>query len=218
MIFRLSHPYCWLRPCFRLSLIVGRINSTMIPFSSFSCITFSCSFIGQNHIVGQLSEWLKKNPTPPLQFSNLTLLLVFTCSHLSSNRPVFSTDIRTRRLLFHKKGVSFERLPPTESALFHHSKRAMIQANIWVNSQLPTTTSRDPTDWGWKKDGSGKYKPHWTDLPAAAVTLTEHFKKCGCKGSCSKQRGCTCKRNAMKCISLCPCEYELCNTTALPPN
>ena len=43
----------------------------------------------------------------------------FVCLLYSKDTNV--KTVNECRLLFHKKGVGFQRLPPTESALFHHS-------------------------------------------------------------------------------------------------
>ena len=118
------------------------------------------------------------------------------------------------RLLMHRRGIGFDRLPPTASALYQHTLRTMLQSNVWNNSLSPTSTIRDPTGWGWRTNADGTFLPHWTDLPAA-VSLVEHFKKCACKSKCSKKRGCSCKLNNIKCTSLCKCDYELCNDTIL---
>ena len=77
------------------------------------------------------------------------------------------------------KGVPFERLPPTKNALFLHTKRAMLQSNIWMNSLKASTVHGDPSEWGWKKNSFGQFTPFWSNLPAA-VTLVQHFVKCFC--------------------------------------
>ena len=118
-------------------------------------------------------------------------------------------DVDSCRLAMHSKGVTFDRLPPTKSALLLHTKRAMLQSYIWRHSLEATPPNKDPIAWGWKKyEDKNSYYPHWSSLPAA-VTLVDHFKKCSCNVKCTSR--CSCKKNNLKCTSLCKCDYELCN-------
>ena len=99
---------------------------------------------------------------------------------------------------------ALENMPPTQSALFEHIKRALLQASfIWnqscsLNQQIP-----DFSNWGWRKEDRNIWLPHWTTLEDAskACSILLH---CGCEKSCTGN--CKCTRAGVHCTGLCKCE------------
>jgi hypothetical protein len=102
-----------------------------------------------------------------------------------------------------------EGLPPTEAALFQHTKRAAFQSGYcWHRSLQPQQSLSSPSEWGWvKNDTDGDWKPLWTTIPVVADCCPELL-KCGCKKGCSKR--CKCSKAKAKCTALCNCDGQ-CN-------
>ena len=99
-----------------------------------------------------------------------------------------------------------KRIPPTYDALEQHVKRAAFQGGfIWINTLEKQPELPSPCDWGWRKDDSGLYEPHWTNLPDASKACKELI-SCKCKKGCKK--GCKCKKADLQCTQLCFCEGD----------
>ena len=109
--------------------------------------------------------------------------------------------------MFAWKQKSYEMIPPSQSALLEHIKRAAYQAgHVWDQTLIREPVIPTPAEWGWRKDGLDIWKPLWTTLPAIAACCQE-LTKCGCKKrncsgnykcfklglTCSALRGCTCQ-------------------------
>ena len=108
--------------------------------------------------------------------------------------------------LFAHRRKSYEMIPPTESALIEHTKRAVYQAgHVWGQSLILEPALPSPKQWGWKDDHS--WQPNWTSLPTVAACCQE-LAKCGCKKrSCSGN--CKCFKSGLACTTLCSCTCQI---------
>lgn len=96
---------------------------------------------------------------------------------------IFKQVDECRKDLFIKKGRSYDLIPPTQSALLQHIRRATYQGVfIWGQSLTLQPNLPSPLEWGWLH--SGQYKPNWILLPQLSETCMELI-HCGCKVSCS---------------------------------
>jgi len=85
-----------------------------------------------------------------------------------------TTDNALRKHLFTKKGRPIEGLPPTETALLQHVKRAALQSGYyWHQCVSAQQTLPSPSNWGWVADSSCHWKPLWTTLPDVAKRCPE---------------------------------------------
>ena len=84
-------------------------------------------------------------------------------------------------------------LPPTEEAARLHSWRAFLQINLWNGHAL------DPTQWGWKVTKHGLLPITSTAEQAPQELLNSTACKCskGCRNTCG------CRKQGMKCSSIC---------------
>ena len=71
--------------------------------------------------------------------------------------------------LFAHRQKSYEMIPPTESALIEHTKRAVYQAwHVWGQSLILRASTSKPKTMGME---SGL--PHWASLPTVATCYQE---------------------------------------------
>ncbi len=95
-----------------------------------------------------------------------------------------------RKLMFTQGLKSLECIPPTQHALFQHTKRALLIAGyIWKQSLVRDPEIPNASEWGWEWNlRTNTWVPYWTDLQDASrgCTLLLH---CGCvvasKGKCN---------------------------------
>lgn len=103
-------------------------------------------------------------------------------------------------LLFTKKDLQLENLPPTEDALHKHILRAVYQGGyVWGQIIAPQQQLPCPADWGWSNQ-NGYWEPIWTSLPAASAACLELI-RCCCKTKCAGR--CNCIKRNLKCTDLC---------------
>ena len=77
-------------------------------------------------------------------------------------------------------------IPPTESALIEHTKRAVYQAgHVWGQSLILEPALPSPKQRGWKEDDHN-WQPNWTSLPTVAACCQE-LAKCGCKNGAAQE-------------------------------
>ena len=117
-----------------------------------------------------------------------------------------------RKRLFTHGPKSLDSIPPTQHALFQHTKRALlIAAFTWKQSLPKDPELPDPTSWGWRNDRTKAWVPHWTDLPDASrgCCLLLH---CGCTIAC--RGNCKCHRAGIRCSIFCKCEGGCTNNDA----
>ena len=124
--------------------------------------------------------------------------------HKSSS---LTTVNEARRELFCKKSKSLENIPPTQDALFQHTKRAIIQSNIWTTSLSSIQNIPSPREWGWKKEDNS-WKPVWMTIEEAAKACSELI-KCGCKSQRGCASHCVCMKAGLSCTDLCDCRCEV---------
>ena len=109
-----------------------------------------------------------------------------------------------RYQLFTSGSRSLENIPPTQTALFEHVKRALLQAAFfWSQSTTVQQIIPDFSEWGWQKNQVGNWQPFWTTLNDAseACAILLH---CGCLKACVGR--CKCHRAGVRCTVLCKCE------------
>jgi hypothetical protein len=201
---------------------LGLERAHALPFfhAFTGCDTVSC-FAGR----GKKTAWDTWNSFPdvtptfvqlssqPLDvepfLSQLQRFVVLMYDRSSSKMTVNSL----RKHLFTKRGRTMEGLPPTEAALFQHTKRAAFQSGYcWHRSLQPQQNLPSPSEWGWvKNDTDGDWKPLWTTIPVVADCCPELL-KCGCKKGCTKR--CKCSKAKAKCTALCNCDGQ-CNNELL---
>lgn len=101
-----------------------------------------------------------------------------------------------------KSCIDVQSLPPTESAVYHHSLRVYLQTQIWLGNE-----NLDAEQYGWKVVNH-KLVPKTTDLGIAPQKLLSSIKR-RCKGDCATNR-CNCKRNKLPCSVACThCKHFL---------
>ena len=118
-----------------------------------------------------------------------------------------------RNLMFTVGLKSLKSIPPTQHALFQHTKRALlIAAFTWKQSLVKHPNNPDPSQWGWEwNDRTKAWVPYWTDLPDASkgCSLLLH---CACLVAC--KGNCKCHRGGHRCGPLCKCEGGCTNNTS----
>ena len=77
--------------------------------------------------------------------------------------------------LFSAMKRQIDNIPPTAASLVEHTKRAVLQANIWHQIDRKETNELDPASFGWRVI-EGKWKPHWSDLPEVSSICRELIK------------------------------------------
>lgn len=93
-------------------------------------------------------------------------------------------------------------LPPTQSSLVYHIKRANYQAYLWKHALENTITVPTPDGQGWQVKNK-QIEIVWTDLPPAPDGVMQIL-SCGCKGACQTRR-CSCVKNGLPCTEACEC-------------
>ena len=79
------------------------------------------------------------------------------------------------------QGKSIDSIPPTSVALMQDTLRAaFIAGHVLSQSTKRMQQLQTPEDWGWRLQEDGRYKPHWSDLPEAAIGDRELI-RCSCK-------------------------------------
>ena len=105
------------------------------------------------------------------------------------------TIVNDARLnLFARKQRPYDAIPPTQTALKLHSKRAAY----------PRPTTKSPADWGWSSQGD-TWKIHWTDISSVAASCQELTRGGYMKDCCGRSK---CLRSGLNCTVLCSCSCE----------
>ncbi len=134
---------------------------------------------------------------------DLTQLERFTVQLYSKSSQIPSVN-EARMYLFSQKNRQIENIPPTQSALLQHIKRAVYQAGyIWGQAHIWNPTIPSEKDWGWIQQ-DGQWKPFWTSLPEAGKACRELI-KCGCRSDNPCRGNCKCRKANLKCTTLCSC-------------
>lgn len=109
-----------------------------------------------------------------------------------------------RKDFFCHKNQSFENLPPTENAFWHHLQRVIFRVGVWSTADDPCPTNPSPADFGWKKI-EDQWEPLWISIPEASRSCHQLLIKCTCKGNCSH---CNCGDANLRCTQLCKCQCQ----------
>ena len=109
---------------------------------------------------------------------------------------------QARQIFFAQGNRIIENIPPTQSALQQHMKRAAYQAgHVWGQSLVAIQEFPSPEDWGWQT-ANDEWTPTWSTLPEASKSCQELI-RCACKEAC---RGlCKCHKASLPCTALCSC-------------
>lgn len=110
-----------------------------------------------------------------------------------------------RKLMFTNGLKGLENIPPTQHALFQHTKRAVLVAGfIWEKSLCKDAITPSASDWGWQWNARLKlWMPYWTVLPDASQGCALLL-NCGCVVLC--RGNCKCFRAGIRCGPFCKCE------------
>ena len=132
------------------------------------------------------------------RLERFTVLMYNKSSNLSSVNEA-------RRMMFTHGLKALESIPPTQHALFQHTKRALLAASfIWKQSLYRVPHIPDAKDWGWEwNDRTKLWVPYWTSLPDASHGCSLLL-NCGCLVAC--RGNCKCNRAGIRCGPLCKCE------------
>ena len=94
--------------------------------------------------------FLKMLASPEKLQDDLSKIELFV-SLMYDKTSVYDKVNDVRKHLFTKKGRMLEAIPPTQAALFEHTKRAILQAFIWREALIPPPEFPDPGNWGWEQ-------------------------------------------------------------------
>ena len=109
----------------------------------------------------------------------------------------------TRKMLFMSKGVSFDKLPPTQNVLRLKILRVLYQCMVWSNALVKMPNLPPVQDYGWEIVDN-KVSFLWSTLPDVIKGCWDTFVKCNCrKGTCTSK--CSCRKAAEVCTTLCSC-------------
>ena len=125
---------------------------------------------------------------------------------LMYDRSSATSSVDEARLdLFARKQRSYDMIPPTQSVLKEHAKRAAYQAgHIWGQCVIRQPELQCPSEWGWSKKGDD-WEVVWTTLEPISKSCRE-LTKCGCKTDCGGR--CKCIKNGLCCTLLCSCHCQ----------
>ena len=152
----------------------------------------------------RVSKTFAKLSTPSnLSDEDLKELEIYELQVFFRGRSEESIDEARKNLVFHQ-ACPPKSLPPTSGALRQHALRSLLTAgHIWGQATVKHQVQIDPSNFGWKQDGNGKWEPFWTHLPPESKSIIN--KNCGCKNETCKGH-CLCVKAKMNCMSLCACK------------
>jgi len=133
--------------------------------------------------------------------------VAFVCKLYDSQSV--TTSVNQLRSNMFIKGLSIEKLPPTQDALSHHIMRSHYQASVWQQTCLQRPHLPPPETMGWALE-EGALVPLLTSLPPVPKACEELI-SCGFFTQCRSQR-CSCKRDGMPCMAWCKCHGNCLNT------
>ena len=124
-------------------------------------------------------------------------------------------DLRTARIegIVSPLVASFRQLPPTESALYHATLRAVyVSGHLWGRADEFAPELPPFEDWGWEplsdaqlEDPNAVLRPIWTahfDVDGTAYSKLSKVCNCGEKNSCLN-KNCSCSHTV--CLPTCKC-------------
>ena len=91
--------------------------------------------------------------------------------------PYQQTEVRNAKRLdiasscFLAMNREIDNIPPTAASLVEHTKRAVLQANVWYQIDRKETNELDLASFGWRVI-ERKWKSHWSDLPKVSSMST----------------------------------------------
>lgn len=142
-----------------------------------------------------------------LEDSRFRLLERYTVVVYDKTCQVTSVN-EARKEMFSQRSKSMESIPPTQSALLEHSKRAAYQTGIWATCDISLQHAPSPENWGWTmKRESQSWNPVWTTMPMASKACSEVL-KCGSQSEKGCGGRCACKKQQWKCTHLCTCKCD----------
>ncbi len=103
--------------------------------------------------------YIAQHPYEPISLSPEHFLILERYTVVLYNKSSCLTTVNeARRELFCKQNKSLENIPPTQDTLLQHTKRVIIQSNIWTTSLSSIQNIPSPGEWGWKKEDNS-WKP-----------------------------------------------------------
>ena len=129
--------------------------------------------------------------------------------------PGTSMNVARYQIYSRKQGkpMRIMALPPTETNLFLHVRRAHLQMMLWKAADQQGPPHVDITQFGWEVN-AGIPSPSFDTDPPAPPGLIDVI-SCGCKaeGKACSTEACSCHGNNMSCTIYCTCSAsdECCN-------
>ena len=108
-----------------------------------------------------------------------------------------------RYQLFVTKSGATQQLPPCQSSLKEHTKRANYVTAIWKRAHLNLIKAPSPVGHGWC-DSEGGLTVQWHDGVVAPKEALQDV-ACRCQKSKCVDNKCRCKSYNLKCTDLCQC-------------
>ena len=93
-------------------------------------------------------------------FTSIYQLQEFAMALYAKKRVV--NDIDECHYQLFASGNSFDKLPPTSSALNQHTRRSIYQAEVWRSCLKRKQNLPSSLDWGCELTESGELKAIWT--------------------------------------------------------
>jgi hypothetical protein len=153
--------------------------------------------------VTSVFEQIYDNPFKEVDAASFEMLQRFMIIAYSVTSESLKLNEARMDFYCHKK-QSFENLPPTENAFYHHVQRSVFRAGIWSTADDPNPTVPSPAEFGWQQVDE-HWKPVWISIPEASRNCRELLIKCSCKGNCSH---CKCGEFNLQCTQLCQCKCK----------
>lgn len=125
----------------------------------------------------------------------------FVCKVYAPNTVI--TDIgELRWVMFSKKKISWENLPPTKDSLIPVIKRAHFQGMVWKRCCIAKQSIPSACNYGWTVK-ENDFSPEYGNLLSVPENVLE-LTACSCqKGRCRPP--CKCLQNNIACSEICLC-------------
>ena len=208
--------FSWI-PIHELCLSLGPRAKALTFFHAFTGCDRVSAFRGKGqksawqawNVFEEATEVFRKLTTMPESISEDDKLAVEQFVVVLYDQSSTAKQVNEARLdMFARKQKAYEMIPPSQSTLQEHIKRAAYQAgHVWGQTLICEPIIPAPAEWGWRKDNLQIWQLHWTSLPAIAASCQE-LANCGCK-RCSCSGNCKSFKSGLTCSALCSCTCQI---------
>lgn len=158
-----------------------------------------------------LTALFQKLGDTPTNISEIDFLLL-KCFFVEMYKKDFAADsLGVIRLKMYLSSAidDLRKLPPSESALLLHVKRAsFIAGYLWQEARADLSIP-DPQVWGWHRNDQGALVVQW-QVDDCAISVDDFTMTCSCRSkSCMS---CKCAKAGMICLSFCNCMRQCKNS------